>query len=170
MKDKQTIYLLSGVLGAGKTSLAHKLNKVLGCALVDGDAIFVPLENVENLDWEKRLNIFWKNIVCLAKNYVSEGFDVVIDFAGEVKLNWFVSKIQSDNIVIKYAVLIADEKVLKQRLENRDGSDKYLKRSLVILEQLSTNPENKKYLIDTSDKNTNETLVLVTSDDKFIVG
>ena len=155
--SSQTVYLISGPIGAGKTTLSKTINKKNeNCVLINGDALFWPLENIPNITWEKRLQLTWKNILAVTKNYLNDGLNVVIDFVVEDELEWFKTKIAKLNPKIKYVVLLASPDVLRARLQDRDNGLRYLDRSLTLLEKLSNDPNNQKFIIDTSDKSTEQ--------------
>lgn len=162
-----SIYLISGPLGAGKSSLSRLINKKYGYALIDGDAMFGPLENVRSLEWSQRLKVTWKNILEMTKNYLSYDLDVVIDFVVEDELDWFISELGNFNIRFKYVVLVAKEDEIKKRLIKRDGGLQYQDRSLVLLNQLQSNERNKRFILDTTGKTNQEVCDLFISGKQF---
>lgn len=144
------VFIISGTLGAGKSTLSRQINSKLGYALIDGDALFNPLENTPNLSWDDRLQITWSNIANITTEYLKNNLNVVIDFVVESELAWFLEQLESYHPKVKYCQLIADETTLTSRLSARDGSTQYLIRSLKLLSRIKDDSTIRKFLVDTS--------------------
>lgn len=168
-EDVHTIYIISGPLGAGKTSVSKAVTALLETAVrIEGDVFWLATEHLEQFSWAQRLECSWENIVAVTKNYLQRDVDVVIDFVVEDELKWFVEQFSGTTIQIKYIAMIADEKTLTERLEKR-GDLKYLGRSLKLLKQISDKEENQQYLYDTTDKTINNIARSIIDDDTWIV-
>lgn len=168
MDKTKTIYIISGPLGVGKTSVSNKLVSMIEeCALIDGDSLFLPLEAVSSLSWENRLEVTWKNILSITKNYVNKNFNVVIDFVVKDELEWFLKQTSDLDVVIKYVALITDEKTITRRLKKRGGL-KYLDRSLKLLKKIKKTV-NSKHLHDTTNKSVSQIAKDVLNKDKYEV-
>jgi len=160
MSNLRKIYLISGPLGAGKSTIAKKVADQTNTILIEGDLLLHSLD--DNLAWGEKLKTTWKKILTLTKDAITNNFDVVIDFVVEDELEWFYRQTSDLNIQIRYIVLFANEKVLKQRLEKRNDL-KYL------LNQLKGEERNIKYLCDSSQKEISEIVEKFLSNSDFIV-
>lgn len=169
MNKQRTIYIISGPLGVGKTTLTKKLvNQLDNGVLIEGDTFLNATEKVSKLSWEKRISLAWNSILDTTRSYIQADLDVVIDFVIEEELKWFIEETKDLDIQIKYIVLIADKQTLKKRLEKR-GDTQYLNRSLVLLDKLSNETSNRKYIFNTINKNTSEIVGELLSTSRFIV-
>jgi broad-specificity NMP kinase len=165
----KTIYLVSGPLGAGKTSLSKYIAQAsANCVFLDGDALFFPLDTISRLSWEERLQLTWENILSVTRNYVKADCDVVIDLVIEGELQWFIKSVSDLDVQIKYIVLVADEKTLAEQLEKR-GEPQYLGRSLDILKKQLADPANQPYFFDATHKSTVEIAEEFLSSNRFLV-
>lgn len=168
MDKVKTIYIISGPLGVGKTSVSNKLVSMIEqCVLIDGDSLFLPLEMVRSLSWKNRLKVTWKNILSITRNYVNKNFNVVIDFVVEDELGWFLKNISNLEVVVKYVALITDEKTITSRLKKRGGL-KYLDRSLLLLKKIEKTV-NSKHLYDTTAKSVSQIAKDILVSGKFEV-
>jgi hypothetical protein len=66
-------------------------------------------------------------------------------------------------------VLVANRADLIERLKKRDGGTQYLKRSIRLLDQLQSDPNNEPHLLDTTGKSTGEVFEEVSSDERFLI-
>ncbi|WP_208916202.1 AAA family ATPase [Paenibacillus uliginis] len=149
---KQIIYLISGPLGVGKSTITKELaEKVTGCVLIEGDVILHMFKGESQPCWDERLEITWKNIVDLTRNYIKHGLNVVIDFVVEDELDWFCKQISDLNVNFKYVVLRADKETIIERLNKRGDIDS-LERSLFLLNEMENSSANKNFLYDTIHK------------------
>jgi predicted kinase len=150
------VYILSGPCGAGKSTTARELaNQIAAGVLIEGDVIHAMLQRNVDLTWEERLALSWMNLLSLTRNFVQKKLNVVIDYVVEDELDWFVDQLSDMNVQIRYAVLTAEEEVLKNRLIGR-GNPELIDRSMVLLYQLKTSTQNQLYLYDTSSMLTSE--------------
>ena len=136
--------MISGPLGVGKTSVSGALSKVLEhTAQVVGDDLYTK----SNLD---------------------KGLDVVVDFVVEDELPWLREQLSGYDLQLRYVVLMADKETLIERLKKRNEL-RYKDRSMILLDQLSNEPSNKNYLLDTSDKEISEIVQEIINSPRFIV-
>lgn len=164
----KTVYLVSGPLGVGKTSVTRAMAKTIDKAeLIAGDDFFNVNED-SGLSWEKRLEEAWQKILSQTLSRLEKNLNVVIDFVVEDELDWFSKKIADPDVTLKYVVLMTDEKHIHERLEKRNEI-RYKDRSLVLLEKISKNPENKEHLIDTTDKSVGEIVKIILKSPEFTV-
>jgi deoxyadenosine/deoxycytidine kinase len=164
---EQTIYIISGPCGVGKSTLAKELaNHLEKSALVHGDHFLEMYGEGSEPPWEERLNIMWKNIVFTTQTLIQHGFNVIIDIVVEDELEWFCQQFSSSNVKVKYIVLRADKERLIERIEKR-GDTYLIDRSLFLLNQLENTPGNEKHLYDTSNKQTHDILMDIINSSKF---
>ncbi|WP_226682995.1 AAA family ATPase [Sutcliffiella horikoshii] len=151
------VYIISGPCGVGKSTitkgLARKLEKAV---LVEGDLISAMFVGEEQPAWEEKLSIVWKNLSSLTKNFLANGYNVVIDYVVEDELEWFCKELQQArlDVTLHYYVLCADPEVLVERITKR-GDINMIPRSLELLHQLENKKENAPYLYDTTNKDPN---------------
>lgn len=167
--SENTVYIVSGPLGVGKSSVSKVISsQITNGVVVEGDVFFLALEGNENISWEDRLQLSLDAIIMSTKNYLKSNANVVIDFAAEVGPAWFLEQLSDSGALVKYIVLVTDEKTLAQRLAAR-GDSKYLPRSLSLLEKLKTASENQNYLLDVTKNTIVEVAQVIISEEAFIV-
>ena len=68
MKQELKVYLISGPLGVGKTSVSRELAKRLdNCELICGDTYLEPLLARDDLSWEKQLELALETALALLR-------------------------------------------------------------------------------------------------------
>lgn len=166
--SENTVYIISGPLGVGKSSVSREIAlQIIDGVVVEGDVFFLALEDDETITWEKRLQLSLNAIIETTKNHQKSNLNVVIDFAAEVGPTWFQKQFLDLNVIVKYVVLVTDEKTLALRLAER-GDSKYLSRSLTLLEKLKTASENQKYLLDVTNKTVIEVAQEIIDEEVFV--
>ena len=76
------LFVITGPAGVGKSTvtkaLAERLSK---CAILEGDEIYHQVYGAEK-PWAdgNHLPLMWKNIICLANNYLEDNIDVVLNY------------------------------------------------------------------------------------------
>jgi cytidylate kinase len=164
----KTIYLISGPLGVGKSTVSKALHKkIAGSALLVGDDLY-NLEEDNDLEWEDKLQEGWKRVLAATENKLKDSEVVIIDFVVEDELPWFMNCLSSYNLQFRYVVLLADKKTILERLEKRDEL-KYKDRSMVILEQLSKDAFNKNFILDTTNKEVDSIAEAILNTPRFTV-
>ncbi|MGD6874759.1 AAA family ATPase [Sutcliffiella horikoshii] len=153
----RNVYIISGPCGVGKSTvtkgLARKLERAV---LVEGDLISAMFVGEEQPAWEEKLSIVWQNLSSLTKNFLLNGYDVVIDYVVENELEWFCKELHQTrlDIILHYYVLRADPDALVERITKR-GDTGMIPRSLELLHQLENKEENAPHLYDTTNKEPN---------------
>ncbi|MGD6993904.1 AAA family ATPase [Sutcliffiella horikoshii] len=151
----RNVYIISGPCGVGKSTvtkgLARKLERAV---LVEGDLISAMF--VGEPPWEEKLSIVWQNLSSLTKNFLLNGYDVVIDYVVEDELEWFCKELHQTgvDVTLHYFVLRADPDALVERITKR-GDTGMISRSLELLHQLENKEENAPHLYDTTNKEPN---------------
>ncbi|WP_042229116.1 AAA family ATPase [Paenibacillus popilliae] len=166
---KNIIYLVSGPVGVGKSTTSKKLaHMVKKCVLLEGDSILNMYEYGSETSWEDRLSLTWENILTLTRNFIQNGFNVVIDFVVEDELDWFCKQISDLQVTLKYIVLRADKEKLIERIGMR-GDDDLTERSLFLLNKLESTPSNQQFMFDTTLRHTTEIVDVIINDTGFVV-
>ncbi len=161
----RNVYIISGPCGVGKSTitkgLAGKLEKTV---LVEGDLISAMFVGEEQPSWEDKLAMVWQNLSSMTKNFLLNGYDVVLDYVVEDELDWFCRELQMTglDITLHYYVLRAEPEVLVERITKR-GDIEMIPRSLELLHQLENKKENAPHLYDTSNKEPNTIIEEIAS-------
>lgn len=153
----RNIYIISGPCGVGKSTISKGLvRKLEKTVLVEGDLITAMFAGDEQPPWEEKLSIVWQNLSSLTKNFLQNGYDVVIDYVVEDEFEWFYKELQQAglDVTLHYYVLRADAEVIVERITKRGDTD-MIPRSLELLQQLENNKENAPHLYDTTNKDPN---------------
>lgn len=161
------IYIISGPLGVGKStvskSLADSMNQ---CALIEGDLLLHVYRGENEPPWEERLRLAWLNISAVTRNLHRHGLDVVIDFVVENELQWFYDQLSDLKATLHYVVLHAEPETLTGRLSQR-GDAKYIQRSLFLRNKLIVSPTNEPFLLDADRKRPEELAEEIVKDARF---
>ena len=173
MRDKaneQIIYLVSGPLGVGKSTTTKELaQKVKRCVLIEGDDLLHMYKGELQPTWEERLDLTWKNILALTRNFIQHDLNVVIDFVVEEELEWFCNQLSDLNVTLKYVVLRADKEVLMERLHTRGDNTHSVQRSMFLLDKLEGYPSNSQFLLDTTLKHPAKIAEEIINDSSFYI-
>ncbi len=155
-KKSVTVYLISGPLGVGKSTVSKTLaNAMNQCALIEGDLLLHVYRGETEPPWEERLRLAWLNIAAVTRNFLLDGLDVVIDFVVEDELQWFFDQLSDLEATLHYVVLHAEPDTLAARLQQR-GDMQYVHRSLFLRNKLMASPTNEPFLLDTDRKQPDE--------------
>ncbi|MFC5649461.1 AAA family ATPase [Paenibacillus solisilvae] len=168
-KDQKIIlYLLSGPLGVGKSTASKELASMMDrCVLIEGDHIFQVFKGDQQPSWEERLNLTWKNILALTRNFIQYGLNIVIDFVVEDELEWFCNHLSDLNIELRYVVLRADKEKIRERL-NKRGDIHSLERSLFLMNKMETSSVHQPFIYDSTQKLPAEIARDIIDDARFI--
>lgn len=111
------IYVITGPAGVGKSTVSNALAESLSkCAVLEGDEIYHQVKSGCVKPWLEgnHVDLMWKNIVCLAQNYLDEGFDVIINYIiYKDDLEFIVNSISGHDI--HFIVLMAERDTVAKR-------------------------------------------------------
>lgn len=145
---KNTVYIISGPAGVGKSTtskrLVQKLNK---SAYISGDDVSHIPVNGRGKPWldKDTLDLTWKNILSLTKNLLDYEYNVIIDYvAFPREVNWLSQELRNREIRFVYVVLLVDKETIIFRDRLRPEEEQMGERSLILLEEF----ENDSELID----------------------
>lgn len=156
---KNKIFIISGTLGAGKSTVSKLLAKQLNTSvLIETDVFLNMLQNDEVPAWENRLQFMWESTIAVAKNAVSLDLNVVIDGVVEEEFPMLLQAFEGHET--HYHILIADEETLVKRITDR-GDTEYVQRSMDVLQSFKKDPLKAPYFVDTSHHNPQEVLDIV---------
>lgn len=152
-KMKNTVYIISGPAGVGKSTTSKKLVQRLDrSAYISGDDVSHITVNGRGKPWldKDTLDLTWKNILSLTKNLLDYEYNVVIDYVAFPKeVNWFSQELCNREIRMVYVVLPADKDTIIFRDRLRIEEEQMGERSLRLLEEFENDSElltrNKLY-------------------------
>ena len=167
------VYIISGPPGVGKSTvskeLAYSFDK---SAVIEGDLIYLMIKGGIVSPWEDEgyyMDLFWDNIISLTNNFITRGISVVIEYViFEYQLNKIASFLKEKQIGLKYCVLMAEEKTLK----DRDGSRKEIKRvgnlSIQARSEFLAKNIKKNHLLFTDQLDARETARIIKTSIRFV--
>lgn len=174
---KNTVYILSGPAGVGKSTTSKKLTQALfRSAYISGDDISHIPVNGRGKPWLDRdtLELIWKNILSLVGNLLDYKYDVVIDyvaFPDDVK--WLAQELKNREIKIVYVALLVDRETIVYRDRLRTEENQMGDRSLILLEQFESNTElkerNKLYTTEFNEEQLPEIIEEIIKNDKYVL-
>lgn len=148
------VYILSGPAGVGKSTTSKELAKKLSrSAYISGDYISHMHVNGRKKPWESKeeLSLIWNNILCLTKNFITFGNDVVVDYVTfPQEAIWLSENLKDLNAEVIFVVLWTDNETLINRDNMRKPEDRMGERCLILVNELMDSGIDKKHLIDTS--------------------
>ncbi|GMA61036.1 ATP-binding protein [Alicyclobacillus fastidiosus] len=149
------VYIISGPCGVGKSTVSKEVaQRIRRSVLLVGDDLLHVYQGYE-ARWEERLSLTWTNILSVTRNFIRNGWNVVIDFVVEDELAWFIQELDDMSVTLYYIVLIADENTLLERLRRR-GNPEIAERSLFLLHKLKGLNTNNGFLYDTTGREVRE--------------
>lgn len=150
------LYVITGPAGVGKTTVTKKLSERLGkCAVLEGDEIYHQVVGGTKPWLEgNHLDVMWKNLVDLSRNYLEAGIDVV--------LNYIVYRDRLEQLInslakfeIHFVLLMASTEVVTKRDESRDA-DVQVHRVSAHIEKFNKQGYGSKYFLNTDSKTIDE--------------
>lgn len=173
----QSVFVLSGPCGCGKTTVSAFLAKRIMQKKLDtqvyilhGDdfhAGFAACGAYPITPWTEILRFNWACLLSVAQKALVAGMDVLIDYIVEDELPQLISLAQSCNAELRYAVLTASKDELTRRLTQR-GCPQLISRSLFLLSKLGSVPEYQNHMLDVTAMSPEEASVHLM-DDRFLL-
>ncbi|WP_244209303.1 AAA family ATPase [Paenibacillus ferrarius] len=156
----QTVYILSGPAGVGKSTTSSALVDALkNSAYISGDDVSHMHVRGRQKPWESKseLSLIWNNILGLTRNFVLNGIDVVIDYVTfPDEAYWLRDKLMDLTQNVVYVVLMTDHETLLKRDQLRIPEHQMGERCLILIQEFNESGLNRKYLLDTDQKNVDE--------------
>lgn len=84
----QSIYIISGPIGVGKTTISNSLQQRLANSYMnEGDIFLHTLDDRDDIEWLRKLELTWEDIVLNTRKYLQDARNVIIDFIVEEELD-----------------------------------------------------------------------------------
>ncbi|MBR1884561.1 MAG: AAA family ATPase [Clostridia bacterium] len=146
-----TLYLLTGPTGVGKSTISKQIaEKLSKSAVIDGDEIYHQVVGSYASPWKEHnhLKLFWNVTEMLIETYLKEEYDVVF--------NYFITREIYHELVnrfkgydVRFAVLVASMETIKRRDNGRTDLLKSKDRFMVSVEEFKRQGFPLKYFIFT---------------------
>lgn len=174
LKYDETIYIISGTCGVGKSSVAHKLaQKYVLSAHINADNIYHMVVGGQVAPWKDDgtyIKLLWTNINSIVENFIINRFVPVIDYVVFPEDLCFIKKVKDKYMLkVKYIVLMADETTIRLRDDSRTLENKMGDRSVELLGEFIEKGINEKFIINTTSKSIEETVLEIIKEDRFII-
>ena len=141
------IYVITGPAGVGKSTvtkaLAERLSK---CAILEGDEIYHQVYGATK-PWVEgnHLPLMWKNMLCLAENYLEDNIDVILNYIiYKDKLEFIKEKLSKYEI--HFVCLMAERETVAERETARGEEFKVNRVDTHITKFLSQDYAQKHFL------------------------
>ncbi|MDF2941755.1 MAG: family ATPase [Herbinix sp.] len=163
-----TIYLISGPCGCGKSTLSNELASIIDKSfLITGDELHNFFHGKDDIAWEDRLKITWQNIIAITQIALQNQLNIIIDYVVEEELPQLIEGLTGYDFELRYIVLVASEQTIKNRITAR-GDVELINRAFFLRTKLMNSEENIPYLYDNNDKVLKEETEDILNDTRFI--
>lgn len=174
LKYDETIYIISGTCGVGKSSVSHKLaEKYRLSAHINADDLYRMVVGGQIAPWNDDgtyIKLLWTNINSIVENFIINGFVPIVDYVVFPEDLSFIKEVTVKyRLKVKYIVLMADENTIKIRDESRTSENKMGDRSIELLKEFKEKDINERFIINTSSKSIEETVLEIIKDNRFII-
>jgi adenylate kinase family enzyme len=162
MKNNQerVVYILSGPAGVGKTTTSKELSmKLNNSAYISGDDVSHMHVGGRKKLWESKeeLSLIWDNILCLTRNFLKYGNDVIVDYVTfPQEAIWLYENLTNSKVKVVYVVLMTDNDTLVKRDNLRIPEHRMGERCLILVDEFMKSGLNEKHLLNTSKKTTTD--------------
>lgn len=165
------LYIITGPPGVGKSTVSKVLaEKKEKSALIEGDDIYHLVCGGYAKPWLEgnHLEVFWENCIDLIKNFLNRGYDVIFNYICTPEdIECLKNKIE--NTEIKLSILVVDEETIIKRDKMRQIDCQMGERSVLLLNEFKAMGYSKKYYLDTTFLNVEETVNEIIENDKFLL-
>lgn len=165
-----SIYVVSGPPSSGKSTVSERLAGILSpCALISGDLVHHMIFSGRRPPWvdESQAKLSWRNISCLAKNFLGGGYHVVVDYVCYPhEAEWLVGELEPLGARVKYVVLMARSETLMRRdtgRVNRMGS-----RVLEVYEELLSSVDGN-HILNTDELSVEQVVNTIITGERFVL-
>ena len=165
------LYIITGPSGVGKSTISREIaNNKSKCALIEGDEIYHQVVGGYVQAWKEgnHLDIFWKVCINTIKVYLESGYDVVFNYIISTE-EFKILKDEFKDYIIKFVVLIVDEKTIMLRDKERPEDCQMKERCIVLLNKFKDRNYNSNNVLDTTNLNIDETVKLIENNNQFII-
>ncbi len=162
-----SVYLITGACGCGKSTLSKKLMYELEHSiLITGDELHGFFGDKREISWPERLRITWENIISVTQNSLRNRLNVIIDYVVEDELPLLLEGLKEFEYDLRYMVLDAGEESIRSRITKR-GDVGQIERALFLREKLRKEHLNQPYLYDNSDKTVEDEMNAIMYDIRY---
>lgn len=154
------LYLITGPAGVGKSTISKTLaERKEKSALIEGDDIYHFVKGGYVSPWkeENHLEVFWKNCMDIINNFLECDYDVVFNYIINKKDLEMIRKRFPDQD-IKFVLLIAADKTLIDRDNQREEDCRMGERVLILKNSFIKQNFPKQYILDTTNLSIQETV------------
>ena len=113
------LFIITGPPASGKSTVSNKISELFDkSALLEGDLIYHMVKREIEVPWksERQVNLAFQNLADLSGNFLSSGFDVVLDWiVMPGQIGRIIEKIGIMDLRVYFIVLMADLDTLKNR-------------------------------------------------------
>ena len=123
-----TVYILIGSVGAGKSTMAGKLNAEKGVKIISADEIYktLPVKKISTKPYDYKIrNIVLNSICCELENCLKQNQDCVIDYTNMPtrRRKKFLTIAKRHNAQIVCELLKVDKQILINQLNKREAEN-----------------------------------------------
>ena len=167
---EKTLYIITGPCGVGKSTISQKLAEqfALSCH-INADHLYGMVVGGYIEPWKDdgtKLDLLWRNISSLVKNFTSEDYIAIVDY---IVFPEHLKFIKGLNQRVKYVVLTADEDIIRERDLLRPEDQVMGERAIELLAEFKEKNIDSRYIIDTSDKSIEEVIDIILNEERFII-
>jgi predicted kinase len=112
------LFIITGPPASGKSTVSNKMSEMFDkSALLEGDLVYDMVKKGIEVPWnsEKHVNLAYQNLADLSGNFLSSGFDVVLDWiVMPDQIGKLIEKIGIRGLRVYFIVLMVDLEILKK--------------------------------------------------------